>query len=338
MATLFARIRFVAGALALTFMIAMTAPAPAQQPTSVNPNASAVKEQQLLDQLKTIQGLGTIPDKKSYVLEHPAGRDWREFHNVTLHWIGGIAILGAIALAVIFYLWRGSIKLRSGFSGTTILRFNTFERFVHWLTAVSFIILGISGLNITFGRSLLLPWMGAEAFSTWSEWAKYSHNYLSFAFTIGVILMFLMWVGENFPTAADGEWLSEGGGMFDKEDKTHPPAWKFNAGQKILYWLVIFSSVAMMISGFILMFPFYGGLSVGGMQLAEVFHGVIAMLFIALILGHIYIGTIGMEGAFDAMSDGNVDLNWAKEHHSLWVEEEMGSGRARARGAMRPAE
>jgi len=338
MATLFARIRFVAGALALTFMIAMTAPAPAQQPTSVNPTASAVKEQQLLDQLKTIQGLGTIPDKKSYVLEHPAGRDWREFHNVTLHWIGGIAILGAIALAVIFYLWRGSIKLRSGFSGTTILRFNTFERFVHWLTAVSFIILGISGLNITFGRSLLLPWMGAEAFSTWSEWAKYSHNYLSFAFTIGVILMFLMWVGENFPTAADGEWLSEGGGMFDKEDKTHPPAWKFNAGQKILYWLVIFSSVAMMISGFILMFPFYGGLSVGGMQLAEVFHGVIAMLFIALILGHIYIGTIGMEGAFDAMSDGNVDLNWAKEHHSLWVEEEMGSGRARARGAMRPAE
>src|SRR5579885_115147 len=338
MATLFARIRFVAGALALTFMIAMTAPAPAQQPTSVNPTASAVKEQQLLDQLKTIQGLGTIPDKKSYVLEHPAGRDWREFHNVTLHWIGGIAIIGVVALLIIFYLWRGSIKLRSGFSGTTILRFNTFERFVHWLTAVSFIILGISGLNITFGRSLLLPWMGAEAFSTWSEWAKYSHNYLSFAFTIGVILMFLMWVGENFPTAADGEWLSEGGGMFDKEDKTHPPAWKFNAGQKILYWLVIFSSVAMMISGFILMFPFYGGLSVGGMQLAEVFHGVIAMLFIALILGHIYIGTIGMEGAFDAMSDGNVDLNWAKEHHSLWVEEEMGSGRARARGAMRPAE
>jgi formate dehydrogenase subunit gamma len=338
MPTLFARVRFIAGALAIAVTIAMAAPAPAQQPTSVNPNGSAVKEQQLLDQLKTIQGLGTIPDRKSYVLEHPAGRDWRTFHNVTLRWIGLIAIVGMIALLAIFYLWRGSMKVRSGFSGTTILRFNAFERFVHWMTAVSFIVLGITGLNITFGRKLLLPLMGPESFSTWSEWAKYSHNYLSFAFTIGVVLMFLMWVGENFPTAADAEWVKEGGGMFDKEDKTHPPAWKFNAGQKILYWLVILASVAMMISGFMLMFPFYGGLSVGNMQLAEIFHGVVGMLFVSLIFAHIYLGTIGMEGAFDAMSDGNVDLNWAKEHHSLWVEEEMGSGRARSRSAMRPAE
>jgi formate dehydrogenase subunit gamma len=336
MTTLVGRIRFIAGALALTFLLAMAAPAPAQQPTSVNPNGSAVKEQQLLDQLKTIQGLGTIPDRKSYVLEHPAGRDWRTFHNVTLRWIGIIAMLGMLGLLAIFYLWRGSMRLRSGFSGNTIVRFNTFERFTHWLTAVSFIVLGITGLNITFGRKLLLPVMGPEAFSTWSEWAKYSHNYLSFAFTLGVVLMFLMWIGENFPTAADGEWLKKGGGMFDKNDKTHPPAYKFNAGQKILYWLVIFSSLAMMISGFMLMFPFYGGLDVGTMQLAEVFHGVVGMLFVALIFGHIYIGTVGMEGAFDAMSDGQVDLNWAKEHHSLWVEEETTSGRAPAR--MRPAE
>ncbi len=150
--------------------------------------------------------------------------------------------------------------------------------------------------------------------------------------------MFLMWVGENFPTAADAEWVKEGGGMFDKDDATHAPAWKFNAGQKLLYWLVILASVAMMISGFMLMFPFYGGLNVGNMELAEVFHGVVGVLFVALMIAHIYLGTIGMEGAFAAMSDGNVDLNWAKEHHSLWVEEEMGSGRARARGAMRPAE
>ncbi len=124
--------------------------------------------------------------------------------------------------------------------------------------------------------------------------------------------------------------------MFDKEDKTHPPAWKFNAGQKILYWLVILASAAMMISGFMLMFPFYGGMTVGNMELAEVFHGVVGVLFVSLMLAHIYLGTIGMEGAFDAMSDGNVDLNWAKEHHNLWVEEEMGS--TQARGAMRPAE
>ncbi len=336
MATSFTHIRRIAGALALAALVAFAAPVSAQQANSVNPTASAVQEQQLLNQLKTIQGLGTIPDTKSYVLEHPAGRDWREFRTVTLLWIGGIAILGMIIVLALFYLWRGRIKIRSGFSGKTILRFNMFERFVHWLTAVSFIVLGITGLNITFGRRLLLPWMGPEAFSTWSEWAKYSHNYLSFAFAIGVVLMFLMWVGENFPSAVDAEWLKEGGGMFDKEDRTHPPAWKFNAGQKLLYWAVIGSSIAMMVSGFMLMFPFYGGLTVGSMELAEVFHGAVGVLFVALILGHIYIGTVGMEGAFDAMSDGNVDLNWAKEHHSLWVEEETGA--ASSRGAMRPAE
>ncbi len=338
MAKFLAQLRLIAGALALAFVIAAAAPAAAQQPNSVNPTADAVKEQQLLQQLKVIQGRGTIPDVKSYVLEHPAGRDWREFRTVYLKWIGGVAILGMLALLIIFYMWRGTIHIDGGRSGRTVVRFNAFERFVHWLTASTFVILAITGLNISFGRSLLLPLMPPQAFSDWSEWAKYAHNYLSFAFTIGVVLMFLMWVGENFPTAADAEWVKQGGGMFDKEDKTHAPAWKFNAGQKILYWLVILASVAMMISGFMLMFPFYGGLNVGNMELAEVFHGVVGMLFVALMIAHIYLGTLGMEGAFDAMSDGNVDLNWAKEHHSLWVEEEMGSGRARSRGAMRPAE
>ena len=102
------------------------------------------------------------------------------------------------------------------------MRFNGFERFVHWLTATSFVILGITGLNITFGRSLLLPLMAPQAFSDWSEWAKYVHNYLSFAFTIGVVLMFLMWIGQNFPTAADVEWLKAGGGM--GKGSTHAPA------------------------------------------------------------------------------------------------------------------
>ena len=109
---------------------------------------------------------------KSYVLEHPAGREWREYRTVTLKWIGGIAILGILALLTIYYLWHGTMRIEAGRSGRTILRFNVFERFVHWLTAVTFVILGITGLNITFGRSLMLPWMGPSAFSEWSEWAK----------------------------------------------------------------------------------------------------------------------------------------------------------------------
>jgi len=239
-----------------------------------------------------------------------------------------------IALLIIFYLWRGTIPIEGGRSGRTIVRFNGFERFVHWLTASSFVILGITGLNITFGRSLILPWLGPNAFSTWSEWAKYAHNYLSFAFTIGVVLMFLMWIGQNFPTAADVQWFKMGGGMGKKHVRA--PAGRFNGGQKLLYWLIVLGGAAMIISGFILMFPFYNGLNIGNMETAEIFHGVVAMLFVALILGHIYIGTIGMEGAFESMGEGTVDLNWAKEHHPIWVAEEQERG---TKGAMaRPAE
>ena len=142
MAKVLAHLRLIAGALALAFIVATAMPAAAQQPSSVNPTADAVKEQQLLQQLKVIQGRGTIPDVKSYSLEHPAGREWREFHTVTLKWIGGIAIIGILALLTLYYMWHGTMRIEEGRSGRTIMRFNVFERFVHWLTAVTFVILG----------------------------------------------------------------------------------------------------------------------------------------------------------------------------------------------------
>src|ERR1700758_5468131 len=132
MAPFFARVRLFFGALALFVLVFAVAPAGAQQPTSVNPTASAVKEEQLLRALGEVKGRGTIPDKKSYLIEHPAGRDWRHFHQVTLRWIGAIAILGMIVLLVVFYLTRAILRLDSGRSGRTIVRFNAVERFVHW--------------------------------------------------------------------------------------------------------------------------------------------------------------------------------------------------------------
>lgn len=326
MANLLAWMRFFLGALALLFIVAMAAPASAQQP--VDPQASAVKEQQLLQQFKTIKGLGTIPDTKSYVLEHPAGRDWRQFHNVTLRWIGGIAILGILAVLIIFYLWRGMVRIEGGRSGMKIVRFNAFERFVHWMTATCFIILAISGLNITFGRPLLLPLMSAQAFTDWSQWAKYAHNYLSFPFTIGVILIFLMWIAGNIPNKVDWDWLKEGGGLVGRG---HPPAYRFNAGQKAIYWIVVIGGGLVAVSGYVLMFPFYGT-NIDSMQTAQMVHAVVAVLFVAAMLGHIYIGTIGMEGAFEAMGEGTVDLNWAKEHHSLWLEKEQARTGAKESG------
>src|SRR5215471_8017096 len=193
------RILLFVGVMVVAFNIAITAPLSAQQPTSVDPDARAVKEQQLLQQLNKIQGRGTIPDTKSYVIEHPAGRDWRHFHEVTLRWIGGITVLGMLVLLVVFYLIRGMVRIESGRSGRKVVRFNAFERFVHWMTATCFIILALTGLNITFGRPLFASTVGSEGFTTWSEWATYAHNYLSFPFTIGVVLIFLMWIGGNIP-------------------------------------------------------------------------------------------------------------------------------------------
>jgi formate dehydrogenase subunit gamma len=309
----------IVGALTLLVMALGAQPVSAQQPTSVNPQASAVKEEQLFQELNRISGRCTIPDQKACTIEQPAGRDWRHFHQVTLRWIGGVVIIGILAVLIVFYLRRGMVKIESGRSGRTIVRFNGFERFVHWMTATCFIILALSGLNITFGKPLLLPLIGPESFTAWSQWAKYAHNYLSFPFTLGVILIFLMWIAGNIPNKVDIDWFKRGGGMVGHD---HPPAFRFNAGQKAIYWIVVLGGGAVAVSGYVLMFPFYET-DIHSMQIAEVVHAIVAVLFVAAMLGHIYIGTIGMEGAFEAMGSGTVDVNWAREHHSLWVEEEM---------------
>jgi formate dehydrogenase subunit gamma len=316
--------------LAAAFTIPAAGPALAQ---SVNPSAQSVKEKELLKELQKIQGRGTLPDQRSTVLEQPEGRSWRQFHQVTLRWIGAIAILGMLALLVVFYLIRGMVRIEGGRSGRTVVRFNAFERFVHWMTATCFIVLALSGLNITFGGQLLTPLIGPVAFAEWSQWAKYAHNYLSFPFTLGVVLIFLLWIVWNVPTATDVKWIAEGGGIVGGK---HPPARRFNAGQKMIYWIVVLGGGAVAVTGYVLMFPFYAT-DIAGMQTAQMVHGVVSMLFIAVMLAHIYIGTIGMQGAFEAMGNGKVDVNWARQHHSLWLEKQVEKGNVKG-GAAAPAE
>jgi formate dehydrogenase subunit gamma len=324
--------------LAMAVLTALPSSAQQRNPDmSVNPTASSVREDQLFKEMNRLTGRCTLPDQKACTLEQPAGRDWRHFHQVILPWVGAIAVLGILAVLVLFYLIRGMVRIEAGRSGRTIVRFNAFERFVHWMTAVCFIVLALSGLNITFGKDLLLPLIGPDAFTAWSQWAKYAHNYLSFPFTIGVVLIFLMWIGGNIPNRTDVEWLKEGGGIVGNE---HPPAKRFNAGQKMIYWIVVLGGALVAISGYLLMFPFWGT-TIVGMQTAQVIHGIVGVLFVAAMLGHIYIGTIGMEGAFEAMGTGTVDENWAKQHHSLWLEEEKAKGHvagAPPSGRMQPAE
>jgi len=319
--TLLARIRLAALALVL-LGTAVSVPAIAQKlgpDGAPNPTASVVDQATLLKQVPRIEGRIDIPDRKAAVLIQPMGRTWDYFHEVLLHWGAAIVILGTILVLGAAYLMMGRLRIAAGRSGQKILRFKAFERFSHWLTAVSFVILGLTGLNITFGKLLLLPVVGPDTFSDISVLAKYVHNFASFAFMAGLVLIIVIFFKDNLPAKVDLDWVKQGGGFIKGK---HAPAGKFNPGEKLVYWLSLAAGIGVSLSGILLLFPFYGT-DIPDMQIAQGLHAVVAVLFIALILGHIYIGTLGMEGAFEAMGTGEVDLNWAKEHHDLWLARQL---------------
>jgi formate dehydrogenase subunit gamma len=325
--TLLARLGRALAPFVCSTMLAALPSAAAQQTNqneAVDPDASVVKEQTLLQQAPRIEGRIDIPDKKASVLMQPAGREWDYFHEVILHWLGAIVILGTIVLLALAYLIMGRIRMSSGRSGRKIVRFSGFERFSHWLTAVSFVLLGLTGLNITFGKLVLLPVIGPEAFSTFAQSAKYVHNFVSFSFVVGLVLIVALWIRDNIPRKVDIDWVKQGGGFIKSK---HAPAGRFNAGEKLVFWFALGAGAAVIVSGYFLLFPFYLT-NIAGMQIAQVVHAVVAVLFVAVILGHIYVGTLGIEGAFEAMGTGEVDLNWAKEHHDLWLEEQLARERS----------
>jgi formate dehydrogenase subunit gamma len=328
MMTLLARLRFLVIAAVL-----VTAAAPASALAqklgpdgAPDPTASIPSEPSLLKQFPRIEGRIDIPDTKARVLIQPMGRSWDYFHEVLLHWGAAIVLVGTVLLLGAAYLMIGRIRIAEGRSGQKVLRFKAFERFSHWLTAASFVVLGLTGLNVTFGKLVLLPLIGPEAFSEVSELAKYAHNFTSFAFVAGLVLIALIFLKDNFFARVDIEWLRQGGGFIKSK---HAPAGRFNLGEKLVFWLSLAAGLAVSASGFLLLFPFFGT-DIAEMQLAQVAHAVVAVLFIALILAHIYIGTLGMEGAFEAMGSGEVDLNWAREHHDRWLAQQSEHGQISA--------
>lgn len=311
-------------------------PVAAQEPAGQRQELS---EQQLLDELGKIQGRVSIPDPKATTLQQPQGRDYQTFERTALPWVAGFVIVGMLLLIGIYYFAMGRIRLKTHPSGQTIVRFNAAERLLHWTTATAFIVLAITGLNLIFGRRLLMPLIGPEAFSTWSIWAKYAHHYVSWAFMAGVVLMFVAWIRHNLPDRYDAAWLRSAGGFFERTKRRHLPSGRFNTGQKLIFWSVVLGGVSLSFTGIYLLFPF-AFTDINGMQWAQYVHAIVGIIMVAVILAHIYIGTLGMEGAYQAMGSGAVDLNWAKEHHSAWVEEQQRKGAIRPRGqtAAEPAE
>ena len=291
------------------------------------PDAAELELQQAL-RGGVISGRVSIPDEKLGVLVQPQGRDWRQFRNTWLTLWGAIAVLGMLAVLVAIYLARGPTRIESGRSGRSVLRYNLLERANHWMTATSFVLLALTWLIITYGASGLGPLMSPEAFTALAYWSQAIHHFVSFAFLLGLLVMLLLWVRDNLPSRVDWAWLRAGGPLA----KGHPPAGRFNAGQKLLYWVVILGGLAVAASGYMLMFPF-AVTDIEGQQWAHIVHGVLGMLLIAVILGHIYLGTVGTEGAFEQMSTGRANWNYLREHHSVWLEQEV----ARAERAAAPS-
>jgi len=258
------------------------------------------------------------PDQRGQLIQSE-GEAWRSARNGVLAWYAGLALVGVTLAIAAFYLIRGKIRIDGGPSGKTILRFTRIERMGHWLTAGSFIVLGLTGLNMLFGRWLLEPVLGKVLFA-WLTWAgKWLHNIGGFVFIAGMAMIFVLWARDNLWDRYDGGWIARGGGLLNKGD--HPPAAKFNFGQKTQFWMVIVVGTLVASTGISLLFPFTFA-DLAGMQLMHLIHAGLAVVMVLFILGHIYIGTIGMEGASTAVTTGHVDLNWAREHHSVWAAEE----------------
>lgn len=290
----------------------------------------------------TVSSAGPADD----VIIQDGGMRWLQLRRGALAEYGGNLLIVTLIVLAVFYAIRGKIRIDGGLTGVKIVRFSALERFGHWLLAGSFILLGLTGLLTLFGRTVIIPLIGRDAFAPVALASKWIHNNMAWAFMLGLIIVFLFWIIENFPNRHDVRWLLQGGGLFSKG--VHPPARKFNAGQKIIFWIVIIFGASISASGLSLLFPFelpmfattFHHLNEAGipqaigmgtlpeeltpheeMQYAHLWHSIVAFAFMAVILAHIYLGSVGMQGAFDAMSTGEVDRQWAKEHHGIWVKE-----------------
>lgn len=264
-----------------------------------------------------VSGYSAVKGQERGVLIQNGGENWRNIRNGWVAnftpWIMAL-MLGAITA---FYIWRGRIRVKEARSGKTVPRWTLAERVLHWYTAILFIILAITGLSILFGRAVLIPLFGHHGFSGYAQLAMYTHNYVGPFFSIGIALMIVLWFKDNIPTRADWEWFKKKGGMVGDE---HPPAGRMNGGEKAWFWLILTAGVATVASGFVLDFPNFEQVR-STMQVANIIHAVLAIIWISVSFGHVYIGTLGTEGAIRGMTSGRVTSEWAKQHHDLWYEE-----------------
>jgi len=294
------------------------------QPGNLSPTWRIVKE--------GTKNYSSLPGQEMGVLIQPkaqfpgqarpttAGQAWREYRDGPLTQIGGWLLVAAVAGAIAVYFIFGTMRLQGPRSGRLIERFTALERIVHWSTAITFVVLAISGLTMLFGKYVLMPVFGHALFGWLSYMLKTLHNFVGPLFAVSLLATFIIFVKDNFPRAGDFKWLLTMGGMFGGK---HAHAGRFNAGEKLWFWGgVTVLGLIVSASGFVLDYLMPGIDSTrSNMQIANVIHVIGAVLIIAASIGHIYMGTVGQEGAYQAMRTGYVDDVWAQQHHDLWYED-----------------
>jgi formate dehydrogenase subunit gamma len=249
-----------------------------------------------------------------------AGEAWRQVRNQYLIPYGGsllLIVLGAIAL---FYWRKGTIELHGQETGRKIERFTPFERSAHWANAIAFSALALSGIVMAFGKFFIQPVIGNALFGWLAYALKNIHNFAGPLFAVSLVIVIVTFVRDNIPSKEDLTWILKGGGLFSG---TEVPSHRFNAGEKILFWSGVFFLGLVVVASGLVLDKLIPGLVYerGTMQISHMVHAVATFLMMAMFMGHIYMGTIGMRGAYSAMRDGHVDETWAKEHHELWYDD-----------------
>ena len=249
-----------------------------------------------------------------------AGEAWRQVRNNWIIPYGGALVVITLLAIALYYFTKGPIGGHVPYNGRVIERFTYFERAAHWSNAITFCVLAISGLVMAFGKFLLLPLIGGALFGWLTYALKTAHNFAGPLFAVSLVVVFITFVRDNFPNRGDWQWLRKGGGLFGGAE---PPSGRFNAGEKIIFWGGVLVLGFFVVSSGLTLDKLLPGLAYtrGDMQIAHMIHAVSATLMMAMFLGHIYLGTIGMKDAYGAMKTGYVDEGWAKEHHALWYDD-----------------
>ena len=271
---------------------------------------------------QALAGTTQIKGVDSEILINAYGEDWRQFRMQQLIPYGAALMGIVLAVILLYYLLHGPLRIHGGLSEKKIQRFTVFERTTHWFTVAIFWLLGLTGLILLYGRYVLIPLLGPEGFGVTASACKEAHNLFGPIFLVALLMMLVAFVKDNLYERGDIKWLLKGGGMLGGG---HVSAGRFNAGEKIWFWIAMIGGMVLVVSGLILDFAVFGqGREV--MAISHVLHGIAAVVVIAVSFGHTYLGSVGVEGAFGSMVDGYVDLNWARSHHDRWADEVEAAG------------